>query len=126
MKRSSFCFCLLALTVTAPADAQTRKNVAPDLTKQRVLYVVPYAHLDTEWRWDYPKTISEYLPHTMRDNFALFEKFPDYVFSFSGANRYRLMKEYYPADFARLKSYVEKGRWFPSGSSMEENDVNNP
>ena len=30
----------------------------------------------------------------MRDNFALFEKYPHYVFNFSGANRYRFMKEY--------------------------------
>ena len=23
------------------------------------MYVVPYAHLDTQWRWEMPKTISE-------------------------------------------------------------------
>src|SRR5256885_5001392 len=39
---------------------------------------------------------------------------------------YRLMKEYYPADFAKLTEYVHKGRWFPAGSSMEEGDVNAP
>jgi alpha-mannosidase len=98
----------------------------PDLTKQPTLYVVGYAHLDTEWRWEYPQVINEYLPKTMRDNFALFEKYPHYIFNFSGANRYRLMKEYYPADFARLKKYVVAGRWFPAGSSMEEGDVNTP
>ena len=97
-----------------------------DLTTQPTLYVVPYAHLDTQWRWEYPTTIREYLPKTMRDNFALFEKYPNYVFSFSGANRYRMMKEYYPADYERMKKYVAAGRWFPSGSSMEENDVNSP
>ena len=32
-----------------------------DLTKQPTLYVVGYAHLDTEWRWEYPQTIGEYL-----------------------------------------------------------------
>jgi hypothetical protein len=36
------------------------------------------------------------------------------------------MKEYFPADFARLKKYVDEGRWFPAGSSMEEGDVNAP
>jgi alpha-mannosidase len=97
-----------------------------DLTKQPTLYVVGYAHLDTQWRWEYPQTISEFLPNTMRDNFALFAKYPHYVFNFSGANRYRMMKEYYPADFKRLQEYVRAGRWFPSGSSMEEGDVNSP
>jgi len=97
-----------------------------DLTKQPTLYVVGYAHLDTEWRWEYPQTIREYLSKTLRNNFALADKYPHYIFNFSGANRYRLMKEYYPADFARLKQYVAAGRWFPAGSSMEEGDVNSP
>ena len=98
----------------------------PDLAKEPTLYVVGYAHLDTEWRWEYPQVISEYLTKTMRNNFALFEKYPHYIFNFTGANRYRLMKEYYPADFERLKFYVSTGRWFPAGSSMEEGDVNSP
>jgi alpha-mannosidase len=88
--------------------------------------VVGYAHLDTEWRWDFETTIREYLPKTIRENFALFEKYPNYTFNFSGANRYRMIKEYYPADYEKLKDYVAAGRWFPSGSSMEENDVNAP
>src|SRR6266480_21473 len=99
---------------------------APNLAKQPTLYVVAYAHLDTQWRWEYPQVISEYLTKTMRNNFAFFEKYPHYVFNFTGANRYRLMKEYYPADFARLKQYVAAGRWYPAGSSMEEGDVNAP
>ena len=99
---------------------------APNLAKQPTLYVVAYAHLDTQWRWEYPQVISEYLTKTMRNNFAFFEKYPHYVFNFTGANRYRLMKEYYPVDFARLKQYVAAGRWYPAGSSMEEGDVNAP
>ena len=98
----------------------------PDLTKQPTLYVVGYAHLDTQWRWEYPRTIGEFIPRTMRDNFALFEKYPHYIFNFSGANRYRMMKEYYPADYAKVKQYAAAGRWFPSGSAMEEGDVNSP
>jgi alpha-mannosidase len=98
----------------------------PDLSKQPTLYAVAYAHLDTEWRWEYPQVINEYIRKTMEDNFALIDKYPHYVFNFSGANRYRFMKEYFPADFARLKKYVDEGRWFPTGSSMEEGDVNAP
>ncbi|HEX7486571.1 MAG TPA: glycoside hydrolase family 38 C-terminal domain-containing protein [Vicinamibacterales bacterium] len=109
-----------------PQQAQQPPAPPPDLTKGATLYVVPYAHLDTEWRWDYPTTIREYLPKTIRDNFALFEKYPHYIFNFSGANRYRMIKEYYPADYEKVKKYIAAGRWFPSGSSMEENDVNSP
>ncbi len=98
----------------------------PNLATEPTLYIVGYAHLDTEWRWEYPQVIQEYLTKTMRNNFALFEKYPHYIFNFTGAYRYRLMKEYYPSDFERLKQYVAAGRWFPAGSSMEEGDVNSP
>ncbi|HSE33929.1 MAG TPA: glycoside hydrolase family 38 C-terminal domain-containing protein, partial [Pyrinomonadaceae bacterium] len=98
----------------------------PNLAKERTLYVVGYAHLDTEWRWEYPQVIQEYLTKTLRNNFMLFEKYPSYIFNFTGANRYRFFKEYYPSDFERLKQYVAAGRWFPAGSSMEEGDVNSP
>jgi alpha-mannosidase len=98
----------------------------PDLKKTPTLYVVGYAHLDTEWNWDYVTTIGQYLPRTMHDNFELFEKYPHYIFNFTGANRYRMMKEYYPLDFKRVKTYVDSGRWYPAGSSMEEGDVNAP
>jgi alpha-mannosidase len=119
MRRAAF-LAMLVFATSALADDP------PDLTKQPTLYVVGYAHLDTQWRWEYPRTISEYLPHTMHDNFALFEKYPHYIFNFSGANRYRMMREYYPADYATLQKWVKAGRWFPAGSSMEESDVNSP
>ncbi len=118
--------CLVVFTAAWSQTAKPKPAAAPDLGKQPTLYVVAYAHLDTEWRWDYVTTIKEYLTKTMRLNFDWFEKYPHYVFNFSGANRYRMMKEYYPADYERLKKYVAAGRWFPSGSSMEENDVNSP
>src|SRR5271163_3777376 len=113
--------CLILLTA---AHAQTGER--PDLSKQPTLYVVGYAHLDTEWRWEYPQVIDEYIRKTMEDNFKLFDKYPHYVFNFSGSNRYRFMKEYFPADFAKVKKYVDEGRWFPAGSSVEEGDVNAP
>jgi alpha-mannosidase len=117
------------LSMLGAAQAQSPNTQAtdkPDLSKQPTLYVVGYAHLDTEWRWEYPQVINEYIRKTMEDNFTLFEKYPHYVFNFSGANRYRFMKEYFPADFAKVKTYVDQGRWFPAGSSMEEGDVNAP
>jgi alpha-mannosidase len=114
----------VCLILAIACFSQTKDK--PDLSKQPTLYVVGYAHLDTEWRWEYPQVINEYLRKTMEDNFKLFEKYPHYVFNFSGANRYRFMKEYYPAAFAKLKEYVKEGRWFPAGSSMEEGDVNTP
>jgi alpha-mannosidase len=110
----------------SPIAVHSQTMKAPDITQVPTLYVVPYAHLDTQWRWEMPQTISEYLLKTMRVNFDYIDKYPHYVFNWTGSNRYRLMKEYFPSDYARMKQYVAEGRWFPAGSSVEEGDVNLP
>ena len=97
-----------------------------DLTKEKALYVVGYAHLDTQWRWTYRDTVREYIPDTMYNNFKLFEKYPNYIFNFSGSRRYEMMEEYYPEGYAKVKQYVKEGRWFPCGSSVDEADGNVP
>ncbi|MCE1198400.1 MAG: glycosyl hydrolase-related protein [Marinilabiliales bacterium] len=95
-----------------------------DLTKDRVLYTVGYTHLDSEYEWDYRTTVSEYLKNTLEENYRLFEKYPDYLYSFTGSRRYKMMKEYHPALYSRLKGYVDAGRWNVAGSSVEEAEVN--
>src|SRR6202041_2885154 len=117
---------MLALMFALVTAANGQTMTTPDITKTPTLFVVPYAHLDTQWRWEFPQTISEFLPKTMRDNFDYADKYPHYVFNWTGANRYRLMKEYFPGDYARIKGYVARGQWFPAGSSVEEGDVNLP
>lgn len=119
-------FMKLLAVLLASSLAVSAQSTEPDLSKQPTLYVVAYSHLDTQWRWEYPRVINDYIPKTMHDNFVLLDRYPHYIFNFSGANRYRMMKEYWPADYARVKQYVAAGRWFPAGSSMEESDVNVP
>jgi alpha-mannosidase len=126
MRSCAILLAALAVAAFCPGITRAQNSARPDLSKDRTLYVVGYAHLDTEWRWEYPQVINEYIRRTMDDNFKLLEKYPHYIFNFSGANRYRFMKEYFPDDFARVKKYVDEGRWFPAGSSMEEGDVNAP
>ncbi len=95
-------------------------------TTQSTLYVVGTAHLDTQWLWTIQDSIREYVPATLNDNFARFEKFPDYVFSFEGAFRYMLAKEYEPKAYEKLKKYIADGRWRVAGSSIDAGDVNIP
>src|ERR1700742_4564320 len=99
---------------------------APDDTSPPTLFLGLFAPLDTQWRWEMPQSISEYLLKTMRVNFDYIDRYPHYVFNWTGSNRYRLMKEYYPSDSARMAAYIQQGRWFPAGSSVEEGDVNLP
>lgn len=107
---------------TAPA-AEGRKH---DLSKERVLYCVGYAHLDTQWRWDFCTTIDRFIADTLNQNFERIEKYPEYVFNFTGSVRYQMMKEYYPEKFEQLKKHIAAGRWYVSGSSVDEGDVNVP
>jgi alpha-mannosidase len=117
---------LIPAVLLFPLALHGQTTKAPDITKVTTLYVVPYAHLDTQWRWEMPQTISEYLLKTMRVNFEYIDKYPHYIFNWTGSNRYRLMKEYFPDDYARVQQYAAAGRWFPAGSSVEEGDVNLP
>ncbi|ARN57411.1 Mannosylglycerate hydrolase [Sedimentisphaera salicampi] len=94
-----------------------------DLSEDKTLYAVGYAHLDTQWRWHYKQTINEFIKATLEDNFELFEKYPEYVFNFTGSVRYKMMEEYYPDKFEKLKEYIDKGRWHVVGSSVDECDV---
>ncbi|HEY2081519.1 MAG TPA: hypothetical protein VGI88_01950, partial [Verrucomicrobiae bacterium] len=101
--------CFLGLNLVAGEPAKS-----PDLSKEKVLYEIGYSHLDTQWRWTYPQVISEFIPNTVHENEPLFRKYPDYVFNWTGANRYQFMKEYHPADYEKVRRWVAKGRWFPA------------
>jgi len=85
--------------------------------------LIPYVHLDTQWRWTIFTTINDYLPTTVRKNLALIESYPEYSINFTGAYRYALIEEYYPQLFIELKHAVTEHRWHPSGSMWEETDV---
>ena len=71
----------------------------------RALHVIGTAHFDTQWQWTIQTSINEYIPSTFNKNFKLFEKYPDYKFSFEGAIKYMLMKEYYPEAYQKMKEY---------------------
>lgn len=119
---------IAALTTPAGADPGTAARPAPDLSREPTLYCVGYAHLDTQWRWDFPTTIDRYIRDTLDQNFALFDdpECDGYTFNFTGSVRYEMMKEYYPEHYERLRREIAAGRWFVSGSSVDEGDANVP
>lgn len=119
---------LLAFLLLTPGGGKLGAQSPPPTRskKQRLLNVVGTAHLDTQWRWTIQNTIEEFVPNTFRDNFKLMDIFPEYVFSFEGAFRYMLLKEYYPQDFRRLRHYIASGQWRVAGSWVDAVDVNIP
>jgi len=123
--------CIMVIVTFAQTSNSTKTVVKPidplsvDITRP-TLFAVPYTHLDDMWRWSYPQVIRDFLKNTLDDNFKAFEEYPDYVFNWSGASRYQMIREYYPEKYKELKEWVEAGRWYPGGSSWVENDVNVP
>ena len=91
--------------------------------QEPTLFFISDTHLDSQWNWDVQTTIGEYVKKTMSDNFKLFDKYPAFHLNFEGSIRYRWMKEYYPEDYAKLKTYIESGRWHVSGCAVDANDV---
>ena len=95
------------------------------MAKKRI-YTIATSHLDTVWSWDLEESIDKYIYDTLVDNFRMFEKYPNYTFSFEGSYRYELMEEYYPELFKKMTEYVNEGRWNVCGSAFENGDVNVP
>jgi alpha-mannosidase len=112
---------LLAFGLLTASSSQ-----ALDPTKDKVLYMVANAHLDDQWNWTIQDTINSYIPKTLSQNFAYFEAYTNYTFSFEEAWRYQLINEYYPASFVTLSNYIAQGRWRVTGSAMVAGDMNVP
>ncbi|WP_455070399.1 glycoside hydrolase family 38 N-terminal domain-containing protein, partial [Prevotella sp.] len=116
MKHSIALYGLLTLALAMP-------NPTSGQADQKTLFFISNSHLDTQWNWDVKTTINEYVRNTMEQNFTRLDKYPNLKFNFEGAIRYMWMKEYYPEQYAKLKTYVQNGRWHISGCAVDANDV---
>jgi alpha-mannosidase len=115
----------MALAILVPGTAQANEPSSgdPPAGADGSIYVVATSHLDTQWWWTIEETIRDLLPATFEGNFDLLDRYPGFRFGFEGAFRYMLLREYRPDLWARLKPYVEAGRWFPAGSALDAGDA---
>ena len=113
MRKHNTLAVLLLLCGTAFAQVQDEKT----------FFLISNSHLDTQWNWDVKTTVSDYVRHTLVDNMALMDKYPDFRFNYEGAIKYMWMKEYYPQDFEKMKDYIRGGQWHVSGMSIDASDV---
>ncbi|PWB73898.1 alpha-mannosidase, partial [candidate division GN15 bacterium] len=124
MKKSIVIF-VLAAVLCVPLSLSAEDQPATG-KQQKTVNVVGTAHLDTQWRWTIKNSIEEYIPLTFRENYKLMDLYPDYKFSFEGAFKYMIMKEYYPDEYAKLRKYIDRGQWRLAGSWVDPVDVNLP
>lgn len=120
-------FKIVTIAVFVSLVFAARPSVAENnLEQENTLYVVAASHLDTQWWWTIEQTITDFLPITFTETFALLDSYPDFVFGWEGAFRYMLLEEYYPEIYDDLLGYVAEGKWYPAGSAIEAGDVNVP
>ena len=91
--------------------------------KQYTVHCVGHAHIDMNWMWSWPETVS-----TTNDTFItvlrLMDEYPDFHFSQSQVSVYEIMREYNPEVFEQIKKRVAEGRWEINAAHWVEGDKN--
>jgi alpha-mannosidase len=90
-----------------------------------ILHLVPNAHLDPVWLWDWREGFTEMIA-TTRTVLDLMDEIPDLTFMRGEAFFYRHVEQNDPAAFRRIQAYVEAGRWDVVGGNMLQTDMNLP
>ena len=91
MKKTLFFIVALGMAVS---DLAAQPSAIDTLPKKA--YLVGNAHFDSQWRWTVQRSLNEFLPNTLYQNFKLFEDYPDYILNFEGGIKYQWIREYFP------------------------------
>ncbi len=89
-----------------------------DLSVDSGLYTTGYLHLDLLNRRDYAEMVNPILKTLLDDNFRFIDKNKNFSFNSYDARIFRLIKEYYPDRYDRVKKLVGQGRLFVAGSTV--------
>jgi len=90
-----------------------------------VIHLIPNAHLDPVWMWDWREGFTEMIT-TTRTILDLMDEYPDLTFVRGEAFFYRHIEQNDPELFERVKSMIEAGRWDVVGGTMLQSDMNMP
>ncbi|MCY0878429.1 MAG: hypothetical protein OWU84_05785 [Firmicutes bacterium] len=93
------------------------------LAKSLTVFYVGHAHMDMNWLWDWPETVTMVL-NTLTTVTRLMDRFPHFHFSQSQTAVYDIVRRYDPALFARIGERVREGRWEITANQWVEGDKN--
>lgn len=112
-----------ATLAQAVADAEGILTPLSVYAKQFAIHCVGHAHIDMNWLWSWPETVS-----ITCDTFAtvlrLMEEFGDFCFSQSQASVYAIVKEHQPELLEGIRQRVHEGRWEVTAVHWVEGDKN--
>lgn len=93
--------------------------------KKFVVHVIPNAHLDPVWLWDYREGLNEGVA-TCRTILDLMDANPDLTFIRGEAAIYEHVRRTDPATFQRILAQIRAGRWDAVGGTWIQPDTNLP
>lgn len=92
-------------------------------TARRVFHLLPNAHLDPVWLWDWREGLNEGII-TVRTLLDLMDELPQLTFIRGESCIYEHIEKNDPATFKRIRCMVEAGRWDIVGGSYNQPDTN--
>jgi alpha-mannosidase len=114
-----------SLDAIPAAVASAEAILAPvgEVAKTYTVYNVGHGHIDMNWMWSWPETVS-----VTNDTFStvlrLMDEYPDFCYSQSQASVYDICRKDFPELFERIKARVKEGRWEITASQWVEGDKN--
>lgn len=94
-----------------------------EAARRYTLYCVGHAHVDMNWMWSWPETVSATVD-TTTTVLRLMQDFPEFVYSQSQASVYRILEEFAPELLAEIRTRVAEKRWEVTASHWVEGDKN--
>ena len=93
--------------------------------KKYVFHLIPNAHLDPVWLWDWREGLTEGLI-TCGTILDLMDEYPDITFTRGEAAIYEHIEKTDAETFKRICGMIEQGRWEIVGGTMVQPDTNMP
>ncbi|MBS0631907.1 MAG: glycoside hydrolase family 38 [Verrucomicrobia bacterium] len=91
--------------------------------KKFIVHIIPNAHLDPVWLWDYREGLNEGVA-TCRTILDLMDANPDLTFIRGEAAIYEHIRRTDPATFVRILDKIRSGKWDAVGGSWIQPDTN--
>ena len=104
-------------------DAEAALEPLAADAKAHTIYCAGHAHIDMNWQWSWPETVSVTID-SMTTVLDLLERYPLFRFSQSQASIYRILEKYRPDILERIAACVSDGRFEVTASHWVECEKN--